>query len=152
MFSCWNIHPRYRPSFESLEKSISKLLEKCITGHYIDLNEPYVNINSNNIVNAQNGQSATNNDKGYISLQSQKHREHNMSNESIDSDDIFTFTSDDEAERYSLRSTTTDSNASDIGHTMIVPTDEIQIHSIPKQFIESTKKKRAIVVDRENVE
>lgn len=131
MYSCWNIHPRYRPSFESLEKSISKLLEKSIVGHYIDLNELYVNINSMNVTDNHHGQKASTNAKGYIRLQSQTFRENN-SNESIN-------TISDDSEKCSLNSSVTIPNTSQMcGLQIIVPPDEIQIHSIPKKFIRST--------------
>lgn len=48
MLSCWCANPESRPLFQSLEKSIGKLLENGVAEHYIDLNEPYLKSNVNN--------------------------------------------------------------------------------------------------------
>lgn len=53
MLSCWCTNPESRPLFDSLEKSISKLLENGVAEHYIDLNEPYL---QSNITNFNEGQ------------------------------------------------------------------------------------------------
>lgn len=45
MLSCWCANPESRPLFDSLEKSIGKLLENGVAEHYIDLNEPYLKTN-----------------------------------------------------------------------------------------------------------
>lgn len=49
MLSCWCANPESRPLFDSLEKSISKLLESGVAEHYIDLNEPYLQSNISNM-------------------------------------------------------------------------------------------------------
>lgn len=41
MLSCWRVSPESRPLFDSLEKSIAKLLERDVAKHYTDLNDPY---------------------------------------------------------------------------------------------------------------
>lgn len=53
MLSCWYANPESRPLFDSLEKSIGKLLESGVAEHYIDLNEPYL---QSNITNLNEGQ------------------------------------------------------------------------------------------------
>lgn len=53
MLSCWCANAESRPLFDSLEKSISKLLENGVAEHYIDLNEPYL---QSNITNFNEGQ------------------------------------------------------------------------------------------------
>lgn len=49
MLSCWYANPESRPLFDSLEKSIAKLLEGGVAEHYIDLNEPYLQSNVSNL-------------------------------------------------------------------------------------------------------
>lgn len=49
MLSCWRVNPESRPLFDELEKSISVYLESDMVEHYIDLNEPYLEANINNI-------------------------------------------------------------------------------------------------------
>lgn len=53
MLSCWYANPESRPLFDSLEKSISKLLENGVAEHYIDLNEPYLQTNVANFTEGQ---------------------------------------------------------------------------------------------------
>lgn len=45
MLQCWSASPEGRPSFTALEKSLGKLLENGVAEHYIDLNEPYLQMN-----------------------------------------------------------------------------------------------------------
>lgn len=49
MLSCWRTNPESRPLFDSLEKSLAKLLENGVAEHYIDLNEPYLKSNVSNL-------------------------------------------------------------------------------------------------------
>lgn len=58
MLSCWCANPESRPLFDSLEKSIGKLLENGVAEHYIDLNEPYL----------QSNISTTNQETDYLAL------------------------------------------------------------------------------------
>lgn len=53
MLQCWCAHPESRPLFDSLEKSLGKLLESGVAEHYIDLNEPYLQMNVNNFTEGQ---------------------------------------------------------------------------------------------------
>lgn len=53
MLSCWCTNPESRPLFDSLEKSVSKLLENGVAEHYIDLNEPYLKSNVSNFTSGQ---------------------------------------------------------------------------------------------------
>lgn len=46
MRSCWEMQPTARPSFDALEMKISKMLEKHIVEHYINLNRPYSEANA----------------------------------------------------------------------------------------------------------
>lgn len=49
MLSCWRVNPESRPMFDELEKNISVYLESDVVEHYIDLNEPYLKANINDI-------------------------------------------------------------------------------------------------------
>lgn len=53
MLSCWCANPESRPLFDSLEKSIARLLENGVAEHYIDLNEPYLQTNISNFTSNQ---------------------------------------------------------------------------------------------------
>ncbi|XP_037051566.1 vascular endothelial growth factor receptor 1 isoform X6 [Bradysia coprophila] len=48
MLHCWNANPESRPLFNALEKRLGKLLENGVAEHYIDLNEPYLQMNTDN--------------------------------------------------------------------------------------------------------
>lgn len=45
MLSCWRCNPEKRPKFNDSEKSLSNILGKTESKHYIDLNEPYLEAN-----------------------------------------------------------------------------------------------------------
>lgn len=45
MLQCWSLNPESRPLFSDLEKHLGRLLEKGVAEHYIDLNEPYLQMN-----------------------------------------------------------------------------------------------------------
>ncbi|KAJ8674045.1 hypothetical protein QAD02_005307, partial [Eretmocerus hayati] len=45
MLHCWNADPMLRPSFAQLATSVGKLLEKNVEMYYIELNQPYAEMN-----------------------------------------------------------------------------------------------------------
>lgn len=53
MLQCWSAHPESRPLFDNLVKSLGKLLENGVAEHYIDLNEPYLQVNTTNYAEGQ---------------------------------------------------------------------------------------------------
>lgn len=53
MLQCWSAHPESRPLFDNLSKSLGKLLENGVAEHYIDLNEPYLQMNTTNFNEGQ---------------------------------------------------------------------------------------------------
>lgn len=53
MLQCWSANATSRPDFGELTKSLGKLLENGVAEHYIDLNEPYVQVNANNFSDGQ---------------------------------------------------------------------------------------------------
>lgn len=53
MLRCWSAHPESRPLFDNLVKSLGKLLETGVAEHYIDLNEPYLQMNVSNLAEGQ---------------------------------------------------------------------------------------------------
>ncbi|KAJ6633342.1 Platelet-derived growth factor receptor alpha, partial [Pseudolycoriella hygida] len=53
MLHCWNANPESRPLFNALEKRLGKLLESGVAEHYIDLNEPYLQINTDSFKQGQ---------------------------------------------------------------------------------------------------
>lgn len=46
MLDCWQAKPLERPSFEKLSERIGLLLEDSVRKHYIDLNDPYLVMNT----------------------------------------------------------------------------------------------------------
>ncbi|CAH0554003.1 unnamed protein product [Brassicogethes aeneus] len=46
MRDCWLEEPQSRPSFEILTERLGDLLEDKVRGHYIDLNDPYLKMNT----------------------------------------------------------------------------------------------------------
>lgn len=48
MLHCWSANPESRPLFDNLEKRLGRLLENGVAEHYLDLNEPYMQMNANN--------------------------------------------------------------------------------------------------------
>ncbi|XP_055921707.1 vascular endothelial growth factor receptor 1-like isoform X2 [Eupeodes corollae] len=46
MLECWSANPESRPLFHELEKKFARLLGDEVTSHYVDLNEPYLKINT----------------------------------------------------------------------------------------------------------
>ncbi|CAH0554002.1 unnamed protein product [Brassicogethes aeneus] len=46
MTDCWLEEPQSRPSFEILTERLGDLLEDKVRGHYIDLNDPYLKMNT----------------------------------------------------------------------------------------------------------
>ncbi|XP_033216141.1 vascular endothelial growth factor receptor 1 isoform X3 [Belonocnema kinseyi] len=46
MLKCWKAKPTLRPSFSYLVESIGELLEESVKMHYVDLNTPYVDMNT----------------------------------------------------------------------------------------------------------
>ncbi|CAH0548058.1 unnamed protein product [Brassicogethes aeneus] len=46
MMDCWLEKPQNRPSFENLTKGLGDLLEDKVRRHYIDLNDPYLKMNT----------------------------------------------------------------------------------------------------------
>ncbi|CAH1110876.1 unnamed protein product [Psylliodes chrysocephalus] len=46
MTDCWSVKPTFRPSFTKLTEKIGTLLEDTLRKHYIDLNDPYLAMNT----------------------------------------------------------------------------------------------------------
>ncbi|XP_066150406.1 vascular endothelial growth factor receptor 1-like isoform X2 [Euwallacea fornicatus] len=46
MLNCWNFKPQARPTFASLAEKIGFLLENSVKKYYIDLNDPYLKMNT----------------------------------------------------------------------------------------------------------
>ncbi|XP_056632203.1 vascular endothelial growth factor receptor 1-like isoform X1 [Diorhabda sublineata] len=46
MTECWSVKPALRPSFTKLTERIGTLLEDTLRKHYVDLNDPYLAINT----------------------------------------------------------------------------------------------------------
>ncbi|CAH0554005.1 unnamed protein product [Brassicogethes aeneus] len=46
MTDCWLEEPQSRPSFEILTERLGDLLEDKVRGHYVDLNDPYLKMNT----------------------------------------------------------------------------------------------------------
>ncbi|XP_037908371.1 platelet-derived growth factor receptor alpha isoform X3 [Hermetia illucens] len=46
MLECWSTNPEMRPPFGELERRFAKMLGDDITNHYLDLNDPYLKMNS----------------------------------------------------------------------------------------------------------
>uniref|UniRef100_A0AAR5NYT4 Protein kinase domain-containing protein n=1 Tax=Dendroctonus ponderosae TaxID=77166 RepID=A0AAR5NYT4_DENPD len=51
MQDCWNVKPLARPSFKKLAMSIGNYMEDIVRQHYVDLNDPYVQMNNENMNN-----------------------------------------------------------------------------------------------------
>ncbi|XP_055641478.1 vascular endothelial growth factor receptor 1 isoform X2 [Toxorhynchites rutilus septentrionalis] len=46
MLNCWNVKPDSRPSFKDLKSRFNAMLPEELKNHYIDLNEPYLAMNT----------------------------------------------------------------------------------------------------------
>uniref|UniRef100_A0A1L8DJT8 Protein tyrosine kinase n=2 Tax=Nyssomyia neivai TaxID=330878 RepID=A0A1L8DJT8_9DIPT len=46
MLQCWCANPESRPLFSDLEKRLSSMLQESVKNHYVDLNEPYLQMNN----------------------------------------------------------------------------------------------------------
>ncbi|GAB0098867.1 vascular endothelial growth factor receptor 1 [Sergentomyia squamirostris] len=46
MLQCWCANPESRPLFSDLEKRLSSMLQESVKNHYVDLNEPYLQMNT----------------------------------------------------------------------------------------------------------
>lgn len=53
MLQCWSANPESRPLFSELEKRLGNLLENGVAEHYIDLNQPYLQMNVDQFSNGQ---------------------------------------------------------------------------------------------------
>ncbi|KAK9680761.1 Protein tyrosine and serine/threonine kinase [Popillia japonica] len=54
MLNCWEPKPLSRPSFGRLSERIGSMLEESVKKHYIDLNDPYLVMNTERFQNGQN--------------------------------------------------------------------------------------------------
>ncbi|KAG8226012.1 hypothetical protein J437_LFUL004133 [Ladona fulva] len=46
MLECWNVNPSERPTFSALSDKLGGMLEDAVKRHYIDLNSPYLEMNT----------------------------------------------------------------------------------------------------------
>ncbi|KAL9923895.1 PDGF- and VEGF-receptor related isoform 6-T8 [Glossina fuscipes fuscipes] len=46
MLECWSTNPERRPLFNVLKEKFASMLGEEVTNHYVDLNEPYLRVNS----------------------------------------------------------------------------------------------------------
>ncbi|KAF5277868.1 hypothetical protein FQA39_LY06020 [Lamprigera yunnana] len=53
MCDCWHPKPVLRPSFTKLAERIGLMLEECVRQHYIDLNDPYLLMNTQRLENGR---------------------------------------------------------------------------------------------------
>lgn len=53
MQNCWQSQPNRRPSFEDLSDKIGAMLEETVKTHYIDLNDPYLMMNTQRLGEGQ---------------------------------------------------------------------------------------------------
>lgn len=51
MLECWSLAPQSRPLFPALEERLRGLLHSGVAEHYIDLNEPYLQMNAEQFSN-----------------------------------------------------------------------------------------------------
>ena len=49
MYSCWEMEPELRPSFDELADMISRCIERSITQRFIELNVPFLEVNSSDL-------------------------------------------------------------------------------------------------------
>ncbi|KAK0165046.1 hypothetical protein PV328_003603 [Microctonus aethiopoides] len=54
MLQCWKSKPTLRPSFTDLVQSIGNLLDESVKMHYLDLNTPYMDMNTMTFENGKN--------------------------------------------------------------------------------------------------
>ncbi|GFG30459.1 hypothetical protein Cfor_06906 [Coptotermes formosanus] len=54
MMKCWQTRPVSRPSFGDLAEKLGNMLEESVKRHYIDLNEPYTDMNAQWMQGLQN--------------------------------------------------------------------------------------------------
>nr|CAD7196039.1 unnamed protein product [Timema douglasi] len=45
MVECWKAHPTHRPTFTKLSEMLGDMMEESVRNHYIDLNNPYIDMN-----------------------------------------------------------------------------------------------------------
>ncbi|XP_055710177.1 vascular endothelial growth factor receptor 1 isoform X3 [Phlebotomus papatasi] len=53
MLQCWCANPESRPLFSDLEKRLSNMLQESVRDHYVDLNEPYLQMNTEYLKSGQ---------------------------------------------------------------------------------------------------
>ncbi|XP_021928983.1 vascular endothelial growth factor receptor 2-like isoform X4 [Zootermopsis nevadensis] len=54
MMKCWQTRPSQRPSFGDLAEELGNMLEESVKRHYIDLNDPYMDMNAQWMQGIQN--------------------------------------------------------------------------------------------------
>lgn len=51
MLACWYLCPETRPSFSALEKQLGQILGPKLSGYYVELSQPYLQVNTGRLVN-----------------------------------------------------------------------------------------------------
>ncbi|XP_044748223.1 vascular endothelial growth factor receptor 1-like isoform X2 [Coccinella septempunctata] len=73
MLDCWSAKPMNRPSFTKLAERIGSMLEDSVRKHYIDLNDPYLVMNTQRLVNGQDDYLAMVSPPNFENLSSPQH-------------------------------------------------------------------------------
>lgn len=80
MLDCWSARPLARPSFEQLSNRLGLMLERSVRKHYIDLNDPYLEMNTRRIEEGRDDYLAMMNPPNFANLSSPQNYQ-NESNE-----------------------------------------------------------------------
>ncbi|XP_045479289.1 vascular endothelial growth factor receptor 1-like isoform X2 [Harmonia axyridis] len=73
MLDCWSAKPMNRPSFTKLAERLGSMLEDSVRKHYIDLNDPYLMMNTQRLENGQDDYLAMVSPPNFENLSSPQH-------------------------------------------------------------------------------